>query len=790
MAAIGNSAELLFKIKADSAQAVSELTKIKAETRELGTGFGTMGASAAAAVDAIKIVGAAAVGAAVGIFQLTVAASEYGSAIFDASEKTGLTAETISALKYAADTSGSSLESITNSVAKFSVLMGQAANGNEKAATTLQRYGVTATDTEAALTQAVSAIARMTNSTQQSAAAAELFKDKTGAILPVIKSFSGDLPGLIQKVKDLGISIDGNAAVAADNFGDTLDTLKTQAAGVGRQFATELMPAMTRAMAAISAAMAANKGEGAAWAKVLLDASTGVGVAFQGMTAIIRAQLSIVDSIFGTSAANAVTNANFIRNAIVNMIPLLSLLTNLGREFGAAVNADGLNASLDAAKGNLDKLPAFDVPKITSGGGGGGAGKAAKTKSGPTDEELAAQAEKERKALVDAARKAVEDTLAIYKAGYDERNALLDVALEQGAIKEIEKIRDVARIRLEAAMDEKRLNEQLLANDKIKLNEEEKADILQKIKILTIQIRIEKLKGSAEITAQIKKEIEDAEKLLEIEHERERTLKRRIKADTQADRDKELQALKDRTQQATLAGGGFGGGLFGSIGIMADNTLNARDKMAAATNGIKASWQSLKDAFAGGFDQFASGIGSIVENFVLMGATGPAAMKKLTASVLAGVAAQAAILAVFELAKGFAALFFNPAEAVAHFQSAALFGSIAIGTGLAGRAIAGDSFQQSAGGSGAAASSNSQSQNNNFQSGQFGGFGQRLNNTLAAVEETTNRLANKIESFRPGDVLGMGVEQNPNAVSDGLISGLQNNSRLTGMLKRATGDAR
>jgi len=36
--------------------------------------------------------------------------------------------------------------------------------------------------------------------------------------------------------------------------------------------------------------------------------------------------------------------------------------------------------------------------------------------------------------------------------------------------------------------------------------------------------------------------------------------------------------------------------------------------------------------------------------------------------------------------------------------------------------------------------------------------------------------------------LGMGVEENPNAVSDGLISGLQNNSRLTGALKRATGD--
>lgn len=781
--ALGNSAELLLKIKADSTQAVRELTQVKAETRDLGNGFASMSGSAVIAADAIKIVGAAAVAAAIGIFKLTEAAAEYGSAIFDASEKTGIAVETISALKYAADTSGSSLEAITNSVAKFSSLVGQAANGNEKAVDTLARYGVTAKDAETALTQAVSAIARMTDSTKQSAAAADLFKDRTGSILPVIKSFNGDLPGLIQKVKDLGVSMDRDAAVAADNFGDTLDTLKMQADGVGRQFATELMPAMTRAMATISASMNANKGEAAAWARVLLDAASGIGVAFQGMTAIIRAQLQIVDSIFGTTASNAVSNANFIRNAIVNMIPLLSLLTNLGREFGSAVNTDSITSQIEAAKTNVGQPPAFEVPKITTGGGGGGGGERA-AKAGPDPAE---EAEKQRKAAVEAAKQVMADTLEVYKAGYEQRTAALENALAQGSILEIEKIRDVARIRLESVMDEKRLNEQLLANDKITLNEQERAEILQKIKILTIEIRIEKLKASTEITDAVKKEIAEEEKKLELARKQRNELEIRKANDAEADREKKLQELKDRTQQGSFGGGGLGGGLFASIGIMADNALNARDKMAAAANGIKASWSSLKDALKGGLDQFASGIGGLVENFVLMGATGPAAIKKLTASVLAGVAAQSAVLAVFELAKGFAALFLNPAEAVAHFQSAALFGAIAIGTGLAGRAIAGDSFSQNAGGSSASANDPA-SQNNNFTSGQFGGFGQRLNQTLGAVEEAVTTLTTKVTSYRPGEVLGRAVEENPNAVSDSFISTLQNNPRYIGQLKRATGD--
>lgn len=104
----------------------------------------------------------------------------------------------------------------------------------------------------------------------------------------------------------------------------------------------------------------------------------------------------------------------------------------------------------------------------------------------------------------------------------------------------------------------------------------------------------------------------------------------------------------------------------------------------------------------GAFSSFAQGIGSMVESFVLLGTTGPAVLRKLTAQVLAQVASQAAVLAIFELAKGFAALFFNPAEAAAHFQAAALFGSVAAVAGVAGRAVAGDSFQSKTSAAGAA----------------------------------------------------------------------------------------
>ena len=91
---------------------------------------------------------------------------------------------------------------------------------------------------------------------------------------------------------------------------------------------------------------------------------------------------------------------------------------------------------------------------------------------------------------------------------------------------------------------------------------------------------------------------------------------------------------------------------------------------------------------------------------VLGGETGPAALRKLTAAVLAQIAQQAAVKAVYELAAGFASLFYNPAEAAGHFTAAALYGSVAALAGFAAQKIAPSPAQNTSG-------SNNGSNNNN-----------------------------------------------------------------------------
>lgn len=87
--------------------------------------------------------------------------------------------------------------------------------------------------------------------------------------------------------------------------------------------------------------------------------------------------------------------------------------------------------------------------------------------------------------------------------------------------------------------------------------------------------------------------------------------------------------------------------------------------------------------------------------FVLTGQTGPAAFRQLAAGVILAVAKMAATKAIFELAEGFAALargfFGDPrgfVEAGHHFTAAAIYGTIGVVAGIAGRAIAPSSGPQ------------------------------------------------------------------------------------------------
>lgn len=769
MAISGDSISLLFKAKGDTSEAQTAFAQL---SKSLG--LSTSAASSLAvglpiAGAAIAAVAGVAFGAATAIFNLTKSTAEYGSSIFDASQKTGLGAETLSALRYAAETSGSSFEAITGTVAKFNVLLGEANTGSEKAQKTLEQYNITARDTESALNQAIQKIAEMKTADEQAAAAKALFKDRAGDVLAVIKSFDGDLPALIAKLEKLGLVMSDEDARAADEFGDTLDTLSMQAQAIGHQFAFELMPALTDAMNQISNSMSQSGDTARLWGQVMGEAVSGAVIVWNAASRAIGAALDLI----GVRALSAYDKVSLLFGMLS---PVFALLQQINKSFG----------SVDSTISTIDPTDSvFSFPKGGAklkgsgggrGGGGGGASKAKMAAERREQAETQAQLELQKMRL-DALEDAYKDAMARIREEFKktgDASAFIEAAnkanreLADGlppvldALDQIERklLKDPTETQLtvlaQKQQDRRKALEELAADD-VKKNDDIIADADQKLAEKRLEIARQLTNDLMAVnnerqSAYIKSEEEAWDRIIadqkgnlkeqnKLRGEADAAMTRVLRNELQRQRDllqdeKQLRAqkisdeVKDEEekrkllaeldelykQKALLAEEEFQEALkeiqdkysqvvnpddekgYSPFGDLIDSWKQFRDMVMADGPTLEETMQGIGGLFVNAFTSMTQAIGGLIQNWVLMGETGPAALKKILAATLASLAAEAGMRAIFELAMGFATLFFNPGEAAAHFTAAALFGSIAVGAALAGRALAGNSFKKESSG--------------------------------------------------------------------------------------------
>ena len=128
-----------------------------------------------------------------------------------------------------------------------------------------------------------------------------------------------------------------------------------------------------------------------------------------------------------------------------------------------------------------------------------------------------------------------------------------------------------------------------------------------------------------------------------------------------------------------------GAGLFGQMAVSANEALGQiSDNLA--------NFQSIA---ADAFNNVAQGLEQVILTFIKTGQISGKVFKEMAAQIIASVAAQAAVKAIFELAEGFASLalaWVMPSmagKAAGHFKAAAIYGSVAGIAIAAGAAMAG-----------------------------------------------------------------------------------------------------
>jgi len=223
--------ELVVKITGDTKGLTSSLTDSQKK-------LGTFAIGAAAAAAAVVAVGKA-VAKAAGEF------ADYGSAIYDASQKTGMSTDAIQEWKYIAEQSGTTLESVTSAFG----IMTKTLEANEEQYKSL---GISIRNSDGTMRSAndvfnetVTALSNMTNVTERDQMAFKLLGRGAQSLIPILNAGTGEIKAMREQAHSLGIVLDKETITNADRLGDATDSLKAAFTAAKNNMVNELAPALT-----------------------------------------------------------------------------------------------------------------------------------------------------------------------------------------------------------------------------------------------------------------------------------------------------------------------------------------------------------------------------------------------------------------------------------------------------------------------------------------------------------------------------------------------------------------
>jgi len=234
--------DLILKIMGDASGLNKSLDTADGRIKKFGDGMTKAGGVVMAA-------GAAVTGAFAAIVGKT---AQLGDTYDKMSLRTGISVENLSALGYAADISGTSLETVEKGIKGLTQSMEDNARGVGESLETYEKLGVKTTDIEGNLRPTIdvfkdisAAIAEMDNPAEQAAASMNIFGAKAGTqLLPMLKQGEDGIAALMDKAGELGITMSTGAATDAAEFTDRMTDLTGSLGAAGRTIGEVLIPAI------------------------------------------------------------------------------------------------------------------------------------------------------------------------------------------------------------------------------------------------------------------------------------------------------------------------------------------------------------------------------------------------------------------------------------------------------------------------------------------------------------------------------------------------------------------
>ena len=254
----------------------SAMDTLSVSTTSVGTSTAALAGPIGVAVAVMGAEITAVVALSKGLFDLAHQTADLQGRMFDLSQQTGVSVETLSGLEFQARKTGGNINTVSQSLVVIQGKMDDAQDATSEAAKTFSDLGITVTDTETTLRGTLRALALMPEGFRQTNTAAELFGRRGGKqMLAILKELKGDIDSVIRALRGMGL---GSTAAArqADEFNDSLVDLDTSLLGLKVTIGNEVVPTITFGLKQVDKIIRDNK-----------DGLEAVGVVLKGLTVLI-----------------------------------------------------------------------------------------------------------------------------------------------------------------------------------------------------------------------------------------------------------------------------------------------------------------------------------------------------------------------------------------------------------------------------------------------------------------------------------------------------------------------
>ena len=232
----------------DPKGAIEGLNVASGEASKVTGVLGDLGRIGASAVVAV---GTAAIAAAGALTAATISAGQYADEILEAATNTNIGTETLQAYKYAAEQMDVSFDTFVSSQGKFTKSMQTATAGTGPAAEAFSALGLSVTDSagnlvdsEALYWQAIDALGGVTNETERTALAQQIFGKSGAEMNSIIAQGSAGFAALSEEARKNGAIMSGEQLEALGAFDDKMQGLTSTVDAAKNALGLTLLPVL------------------------------------------------------------------------------------------------------------------------------------------------------------------------------------------------------------------------------------------------------------------------------------------------------------------------------------------------------------------------------------------------------------------------------------------------------------------------------------------------------------------------------------------------------------------